>query len=168
MKKALIYVFVFVLQISYSQDMTTTKIGNLLNSVSDDIIKSENQWHFKIKEIPLVCIVDSNHNRMRIISPIAESDSLSSELKTATLAANFHSTLDVRYAIADNVLWSVFVHPLKELTEQQTLDAVNQVYHASKNFGSSFSSSSLVFPERKQTSEIEHVITQEKQLVDRI
>ena len=83
---------------------------------------------------------------MRIISPITEVSRLSEELKGAALMANFHTALDIKYAIANNILWSAFIHPLKELSEEQLIDAFSQVYYGNVNFGTTFSSSSLIFP----------------------
>jgi hypothetical protein len=93
---------------------------------------------------------------MRIISPITESSNLSEDEKTLLLLANFHTALDVKYAISDDVLWSVFIHPLNELTYAQVEDAVSQVYYANITFGSSYSSTDLVFPEKtkKQAKQI--------------
>lgn len=129
--------------------MTPSKLGAILEKISDSIVSQKTQWRFIIKNVPFITIADSTHNRMRIMSPIVESDKLSEELKTASLMANFHTALDVKYAISDNVLWSVFIHPLMELTEDQVLDAVSQVYYAKVNFGTTFSSTSLVFPGKK-------------------
>lgn len=129
--------------------MTPSKLGTMLEKISDSIVSQKTQWRFIIKNVPFITIADSTHNRMRIMSPVVESGKLSEELKTASLMANFHTALDVKYAISDNVLWSVFIHPLKELTEDQVLDAVSQVYYAKVNFGTTFSSTSLVFPGKK-------------------
>jgi len=65
------------------------------------------------------------------------------------MEANFHTALDSRYAISEGILWSAFIHPLKELTEAQVVDAVNQVYSAAKTFGTYYSSGSLSFPTNK-------------------
>jgi hypothetical protein len=96
---------------------------------------------------------------MRIMSPIADSNSLNDELIKACLVANFHTALDVKYAVSDGVLWSVFIHPLKELSEDQVKSAVSQVYNANNNFGTTFSSTSLTFPgritERNEKKEVE-------------
>lgn len=83
---------------------------------------------------------------MRIISPIAKKEQLTEELITNSLIANFHTALDVKYAISDDVLWSVFTHPLKELSTHQVKDAIIQVYNANITFGTIFSSTSLTFP----------------------
>ncbi len=132
-----------------AQDMTLTKLGEIFEKASDSIVSQKPQWRFIIKEIPFIAIADSTHNRMRIISPIADSNRLTEELKEASLMANFHTALDVKYAISDNVLWSVFIHPLKELSEDQVFDAISQVFYAHANFGTTFSSTSLVFPGNK-------------------
>ena len=126
--------------------MNNEKMGTILESVSDSIQGQNGQWQFKIKDVLLMCITDTNHNRMRIISPITEAKRFDDKLKSAALVANFHTALDVKYAIADDVLWSVYIHPLKELTEAQVRDAVSQVYAANITFGTTFSSTDLVFP----------------------
>ena len=123
--------------VASSQEMTTKKLGNILISVSDSIQGENGRWQFKVKNIIFICITDTKHNRMRIISPITEADRLDEKLKSAALVANFHSALDVKYAIAEDVLWSVFIHPLKELSEKQVKDAVQQVYSANVTFGTS-------------------------------
>lgn len=149
MKKVVgVFAFLYVLGIQ-AQEMNPTRLGKILHEVSDSIISTKPQWRFKIKEVAFICIADSTHNRMRVISPIAPVDKLTNTLKTAALTANFHTALDVKYAISDEILWSVFIHPLKELTKKQVLDAISQVYYANINFGTTFSSTSLVFPGRK-------------------
>ncbi|WP_143569845.1 hypothetical protein [Tenacibaculum agarivorans] len=168
MKKHITLVVLFLLaQISLSsQEMTLTKLGDIFESASDSIVSQKPQWRFMIKEIPFIAIADSTHNRMRIISPIAPSEKLTEELKTASLMANFHTALDVKYAISDDVLWSVFIHPLKELSEEQVYDAISQVFYAHANFGSTFSSTSLVFPGSKRPKEKPK--KQPKKLIDKI
>ena len=61
------------------------------------------------------------------------------------LRANFDRALDARYAFWKDHLCSVFVHPLSELSEQQFLDAVEQVINLVRNYGSTYSSTELVF-----------------------
>lgn len=151
----------------YSQKMTPTKLGTMLETISDSIVSNTSQWQFIIKNTPFVAIADSTHNRMRIMSPIIESNNLSEELKTASLMANFHTALDVKYAISDGILWSVYIHPLKELTENQVLDAVSQVYYAKVNFGTTFSSTSLVFPGKKPKKE-NPKSTKKNKLIDKM
>lgn len=91
-------------------------------------------------------MTDENANRMRIISPIVEVFKLDEKELNNALTANFHTALDVKYAISDEILWSVFIHPLKELSEQQVINAISQVFQANATFGSTYSSTNLVFP----------------------
>ena len=109
---------------------------------------------------PLYCIYDENANRMRIISPIIETINLEEEQLLNALVANFHSALDVKYALSDEIMWSVFIHPLKELNDHQVLDAIDQVHAASTTFGSTYSSTNLVFPgntKKKERSKLKRL-----------
>ena len=131
-----------------AQDMDNATLDEIFTTMSDTIQGESGRWQFNIKDVLFVCITDTNHNRMRIISPITESNNLREDEKTLLLLANFHTALDVKYAISDDVLWSVFIHPLKELTYAQVEDAVSQVYYAKITFGLSYSSTDLVFPKK--------------------
>ena len=141
----------------FSQNMNNEKLENIYTSVSDSISGKAGAWQFFIKQLPIMSITDANHNRMRIISPIADSNSLSDDLIKSALVANFHTALDVKYAVSDGILWSVFIHPLKELSEDQVKDAVSQVYYANINFGTTFASTSLSFPGNITAKEEEKV-----------
>ena len=155
MNKLVFLLLVFPL-LTFSQDMNNEKLRTIFTSVSDSIQGNLGGWQFFVKEIPIMSITDENHNRMRIISPIADSNTLNEGLIKAALVANFHTALNVKYAVSDGVLWSVFIHPLKELSEDQVKDAVSQVYHANINFGTSFASTSLSFPGKLHKEDEEH------------
>ncbi|NND52060.1 MAG: hypothetical protein HKN54_06625 [Flavobacteriaceae bacterium] len=126
--------------------MSNEKLAEIFEKVSDSIEGEPGRWQFYVKDISLMCFTDLGNNRMRIISPIMETFQLSEELKNACLTANFHTALDVKYAISNDILWTVYIHPLKELSEEQLIDAISQVYASNITFGTSFSSSTLIFP----------------------
>jgi len=146
-----------------AQNMSPEKLSELIAQVSDTLVTNGNGIQFMYKERPLICVYDENANRMRIISPIVETKDLEEEQLLNMLVANFHSALDVKYALSDEVIWSVFIHPLKELTDHQVLDAIDQVYAASITFGTTYSSTGLVFPGNTQKKEI----PKEKKLIER-
>jgi len=129
-----------------SQEMQPLKLKELIIQVSDTLQNSGNTIQFLYKERMLICIYDENANRMRIISPIVEREQLNEDQLLNALVANYHSALDVKYALSDEIIWSVFIHPLKELSEHQVLDAIDQVWNAAKTFGTTYSSTNLVFP----------------------
>ena len=146
MKKSIFLFFILgVFQLMSAQDMTNDKIEAVLTKVTDSVNGYSGYWEVLYKERQLLCITDETHNRMRIISPIIETESLGKELLMDVLTANFHAALDVKYAISQGFLWSVFIHPLKELDESELESAVNQVVNAADNFGTSFSSTEMVF-----------------------
>ncbi|XLS27694.1 hypothetical protein ACJD0Z_10860 [Flavobacteriaceae bacterium M23B6Z8] len=136
-----------------AQDMTAEKINSLIESVSDSASYQNNTVRFNYKNRMLICVTDEKANRMRIISPIAERAQLKEEHLLNALVANFHTALDVKYAISDELIWSVFAHPLKELSEAQVKDAILQVYYANVTFGNTYSSTTLVFPGNTQKKE---------------
>jgi len=129
-----------------AQKMDNKKLEKILSKHTDKLEGNPGYWQFKYFQLYLIVVTDETHNRMRIITPIAKVEELDSTLMAQALKANFHSVLDAKYAIADDILWSAFLHPLKELTEEQIESAIKQVYSASVTFGTSFSGGDLVFP----------------------
>ena len=130
----------------YAQNMDANKLKAIYNNVSDSLVYKGNSFQFVINNRPFISIVDENANRMRIITPITEVKQLKEEELLNAMVANFHSALDVKYAISDNIIWAVFIHPLKELQEHQVIDAIKQVYTAAITFGDTYSSTNFIFP----------------------
>ena len=129
-----------------AQEMNNLKLGEIIQMMGDSVEGQSGAWQFMYEDRMMIVITDEGFNRMRIISPIIEVQELTSEYLHKALIANFHTALDVKYAISDEVMWSVFLHPLKELSGSQFRDAVRQVYNAADSFGTTFSSTDLVFP----------------------
>ena len=131
------------------QRMDNTRLYQILQSVSDSVEGSTGMWQLKYNDRIMLVITDESHDRMRIISPVEVMDEVTLSQMEEAMIANFHSSLDVRYAISDEILWTAFIHPLKALSENQVRDALLQVYRAAETFGSTYSSSELVFPRTK-------------------
>ncbi|UII80158.1 hypothetical protein [Flagellimonas sp. CMM7] len=148
-----ILVLLFAVGGIYSQEMTSAKLLELIEQEADTVKANGNSIQFLIKENMLICIYDENANRMRIISPIVKREEIGEEELLNAFVANFHSALDVKYALSDEIIWSVFTHPLMELSEHQVVDAINQVYSAAVTFGSSYSSTNIVFPGNTKKTE---------------
>ena len=165
--KTLVLIATLVLSIYNvsSQNMSIGKLQKIINTIGDDIKTENGKWQFKIDQIIFIVVTDSTKNRMRIISPITETLKLNDNVLKNALIANFHSALDVKYAISDGIMWSVFIHPLKELTGDQVKDAISQVYYSNTNFGTTYASTSLIFPgtkrkltpPKKETSKIKRI-----------
>ena len=156
MRFILITIFtILIVQSTISQEMNADKLLEILKQESDTLKTNGNSYQFLLDNTMLICIFDESANRMRIVSPIIEREKIGEEELLNALVANFHSALDVKYALSDEIIWSVFIHPLKELSEEQVVDAVKQVYTAAKTFGTSYSSTNLVFPGNTKKKEKE-------------
>jgi len=102
-------------------------------------------WRIEYGGRTLLVITDETHDRMRVMTPVAEESQLQEDEYRRLLAANFDRALDAKFAISDDVVWSLFVHPLGDLTESFLIDALEQVKTLADNFGGSYSSSELKF-----------------------
>lgn len=129
----------------YAQDMTNDRLEEVMTEVVDSLNGYTGYWEIRHRGKQMLCVTDETHNRMRIISPIIQAENLDKELLLDLLTANFHSALDVKYALSKGVIWSVYIHPLKELSENEVVSALEQVVNASINFGTTFSSTEMIF-----------------------
>ncbi len=127
------------------EPMTNARLDGLIREVGKSVEGRLGFWQFKIEGRDLWVITDEAHNRMRIISPVAPQTSLDQPMLARLLEANFASALDAKYALRDGTLWSVFTHPLAELTDMQFMDCLAQVSNLASNFGGSYASSNLTF-----------------------
>ena len=127
------------------QPMTNKKLDDLIRQITTDVVGQMGNWQFLINKRDILVITDERHNRMRIMSPVTTQDRLNEAELTRLLEANFSSALDAKYALRDQTLWSVFTHPLGELSDEQFLDCVAQVANLANNFGDSYASSNLFF-----------------------
>ena len=125
--------------------MTFVKLDKIIRNFSTTVQQGPNFWQFLDGDIQMMCIVDTTHDRMRVITPIIDTDELTEEHKEKIMAANFHSALDARYAANDGVLYSAFIHPLSPLREKELRAALKQVSVLARTFGTTYSSSELIF-----------------------
>lgn len=144
-----------------SQEMSNQKIDSLLKTVVGETDGQLGNWQFIIGEVFFVCLTDETNNRMRIIAPIVKESEMEEGALANCMAANFHTALDVKYALSEGILWSVFIHPLQELSDDQFKDGLRQVYNAAVTYGDSYSSTELVFP--SQESEQQRKENEEKE-----
>ncbi len=106
----------------------------------------------RVNGISLYLISDSENDRMRIIAPIAMLEDGNPRLSRVLLRANFHTTLDTRYAVSENVIYAAFLHPISSLSPDLLKSALEQVLSLARTFGSTFSSGEFRFdgPDTKE------------------
>ncbi len=125
--------------------MDDRQLRILLERETEIIEENPGFWRVEFAGRTLLVITDETHNRMRVMSPVIDEEELDADELRMLLLANFDRALDARYALSDEILWSVFLHPLRELSKQFLLDALDQVATLADNFGGSYSSSDLFF-----------------------
>ena len=126
--------------------MNNERLRELIQQHADTILDDElGFWKFEINEVLVLVVTDESHNRMRIMTPVVEIDSIENEQWKVLMSANFDRALDARYCVNGDTLWSAFIHPLGQLGASQFLNALKQVITLAKNYGTSYSSGDLVF-----------------------
>ncbi|MEM8908446.1 MAG: hypothetical protein AAGD05_11415 [Bacteroidota bacterium] len=141
---------------------TPPQVG-MNNAIMEKILKAEasqlegvpGNWQVIYRERFLFILTDEANNRMRIFTPFAEEKDLEQTAYQNMLIANFHSALDAKYCLYEGFIVSVFTHPLRELTRAQFVDAMLQVVNLADNYGTSYSSTELLFAPGTEPSEEE-------------
>jgi len=136
--------------------MSGDHVMEVIARETTSIERQDRVARFVFDDVPMVCIYDTQHDRMRIIAPIVRSSEVGSELLRAAMIANFHTALDARYAISDGVVYAAFLHPLAALTDELLLSALHQVASLAKTFGTTFSGGALHFPGSRQRQPTPH------------
>jgi len=135
----------FTTNLLAQSDMDNAKMGIILEQISEKLEGNPGNWQVIYGEQVLFVLTDETNNRMRIFTPIADQKDINKEDLATMLEANFHAALDAKYALYGGFVVSLFTHPLKELTDHQFKDAFKQVAVAAQNFGTTYSSTDLIF-----------------------
>ncbi len=126
--------------------MDNDRLRQLITETATKMIEDQpGFWKFEFDGALVFVMTDQSHNRMRIMTPVAEVSDISESGMLVLMRANFDRALDARYCVNEETLWSAFIHPLQQLGNQQFLDALGQVVTLARNYGTSFSSGNLLF-----------------------
>ncbi|MGI9543930.1 MAG: hypothetical protein ACR2MX_11765 [Cyclobacteriaceae bacterium] len=140
-----------VLAQSAFDKMTNEKMGKILHRESKEVEGESGRWQVAYLERMLYIITDENANRMRVMTPIIEEAKMAEDSMKKLLEANFDRALDAKYSLYEGYVWSVFTHPLSELTVEQFKDAMKQVATLADRYGSTYSSTDFVFGGQEQS-----------------
>lgn len=144
--------------------MTVDRLNKLILAVDENATKlRDHQWVFTVADLALVVIADPANDRMRILSHVVSVDQASPELLIRVMQANFDTALDARYAIAQGVIWSAYIHPLGSLEDDQFLSGVGQTANLVRTFGESFYSGAMTFRGGDSQGLIERQLIEELQ-----
>lgn len=114
--------------------MTVEKIADILRGRGIELRGKPGSWQFLNEGRQTFLFTDGEHNRMRLMTPLARLDMLRRdaefseiELLQKMMKANYLATGDVRLCMNKHVLWAAFLHPLDSLTERDLLSALGQL-----------------------------------------
>lgn len=127
------------------QKTNNKSIDTYLRAITDAVQGGNGQWAIVMDEVPVMVVTDERADRMRIITPVADATKLKTVDLQKMMAANFHSALDARYAVAQGKVWAAYIHPLSPLTQSQFNSALKQVVALKKTYGTTYSSLGIVF-----------------------
>lgn len=129
----------------YEGTMTLDRIDGIINRLDAKAKRTNDNWQLVIEKIPVVVVTDKANDRMRILVAVRKTEGMKPEELQRLMQANFDSALDSRYAIANNILWATYIHPLQELHDRQFIAAIGQTVNLALTYGSSYSSGLLLF-----------------------
>lgn len=126
--------------------MDANRLDAILRQEAPDLRREGNQWQLQYEGRDVLVLADPGSDRMRILSPIGDVQSLDPEEVFKMMVANFHTSLDARYAfIGDGTVVSVFLHPLSSLQERDLRSGLRQVAELANTFGTTYSSGNMFF-----------------------
>ncbi|PPR25018.1 MAG: hypothetical protein CFH40_00586 [Alphaproteobacteria bacterium MarineAlpha10_Bin3] len=137
-------------------EMSLNRMNDLIEAVGNGVERmTPGQWRFTIEKVAVLVIADETHYRMRILVGIVKADKIPPGVYRRLMQANFDTALDARYAVAKGLLWSLYLHPLKSLTDRLFLSGIGQAVNLYRTFGKTFSSGGLAFQGGDSTGLIE-------------
>lgn len=125
--------------------MNNERLKSMIERVDPEFVGNPGYWQFKVEQLGVTVVTDTNADRMRILIPITKVTELTSEDLYRVLQANYDSTLDARYAVANGVLWGVYIHPLSSLSDEQFLSGLGQTVNIVMSYGKTYSSGMFNF-----------------------
>jgi len=128
-----------------AKGMNNQRLGELIKRIDESVQGKLGLWRFIVEGREVTVITSEKANRMRIIVPIAPATKISNEKLTRMMQANFDSALDARYSIAKDIVWAAFIHPLRELGDEEFLSGLGQAVNLALTYGENYSSGALIF-----------------------
>lgn len=125
--------------------MSLARLDEIIRALDPESVTNGRFWQMTIAGVKIMIITDEAADRMRAIAPVRKLDEMSQEDFTRVLQANFDSALDARYAIAKDVLWSAFIHPLGALEKEEFISGLGQVANLAESYGTLYSGGALQF-----------------------
>ncbi len=124
-------------------------LDRFIREYTDEVEGGNGRWAFQVGGVAVMVMADRAADRMRIMTPVAREADFDDGEYRKLLESNFDRALDARYALNGGVLWSAFIHPMSSLSHDQFDDGLAQVIRLSSTFGTTYTSSDMIFAPRE-------------------
>jgi hypothetical protein len=121
------------------------QMDSVIKALDSKAARTGNSWQFTLQERVMLVVTDTTAARMRIITPIALIAELPEGAMQRLMQANFDTALDARYAVAQDLVWGAFLHPLDTLTQRDFAAGILQTHSIGQTFGTTFSSGAISY-----------------------
>lgn len=128
-----------------SSRMDNTRLQSIIAGIDEEFRGDLGFWQFSAYDTTAAVITDENANRMRILVQVGPAENADEQLLYRMMQANFDTALDARYAITNGTIFSTFIHPLAELSDEQFVSGIAQTIALALSFGDSYSSGAVRF-----------------------
>lgn len=125
--------------------MTYERLGKILFALDPETQPLGPGFQMTVAGFTVLVITDVNTDRMRAMVAIRSASDLTQEDLQRMMQANFDSTLDARYAIANGTLWAAFIHPLSPLEKDQLISGLAQTVNIAQTYGTLYSGGVALF-----------------------
>ncbi|WP_170561107.1 hypothetical protein [Ruegeria atlantica] len=125
--------------------MTYERLGKIIFALDPEAQPFGPGFELKVGEVTVLVVTDTNADRMRAMVAIGDATDLSPADLQRMMQANFDSTLDARYAIANGTLWAAYIHPLSRLDKNQLISGLAQTVNAARTYGTLYSGGAAEF-----------------------
>ncbi len=133
---------------AHMPEINAERLGRLILALDPDAVAQGNGWRLSIEGQLVLLITDPAAGRLRAMVPVRAASGLTAPQLVRLLGANFNTALDARYAIAEGLVWSIFVRPLAGLGKVQLISGLAQVVTLARSYGTSYSSGAMRFGPR--------------------
>ena len=125
--------------------MTLERLGQIVQAVDPEAEVQDTVMRLTVEDIPIFVVTDPANDRMRAMVPIRSVDEITPEELYRMMQANFDTALDARYAIAQDRLWAVFIHPFQSLEKDQLISGIGQTVNLALTYGNLYTGGALAY-----------------------
>ncbi|MBE1283779.1 MAG: hypothetical protein GJ676_10760 [Rhodobacteraceae bacterium] len=125
--------------------MSYERLGKIIFALDENAQPRDAGFELTVAEVPVLVVTDPRADRMRAMVPIRPAADIDTDELMRMMQANFDSALDARYAVANEILWAVFIHPLSPLEKDQFISGLAQTVNIAKTYGTLYSGGGLQY-----------------------